>query len=374
MKDRNRRTRIANNRFPFVRFIRLFTGIEILLVFLYTKYFATFSVYGDRVRVLLIIAAVAASGSLVLSWRLERNWASLIGGTFLPVLLYEAISMRKYFPVIRIMLVAGGSVSVAVGFFYVAKKLGRIKRIRNRRKVFIIKTSHAARSIYCLVLLCACLYGKAMIATHYRISYSEIEYVLSNTYNDITDYDNSLTANIETVAKIDPEGGWGSLSVDEKTEVLKTIIRIECRYLGMYDSAPSLELAYLEEGLLGQYDNESDVITLSYNYVIDSKASGYSVLQVLCHELYHRYQRYQVDLLQAIRNSDDTAKYADLLVLNNAGIYEDELNNYISPDDDTGISYYLYSSQKLERDAEKYGNASAYDYYEQIRAYLEPNE
>ena len=332
MKDRNRRTRIANNRFPFVRFIRLFTGIEILLVFLYTKYFATFSVYGDRVRVLLIIAAVAASGSLVLSWRLERNWASLIGGTFLPVLLYEAISMRKYFPVIRIMLVAGGSVSVAVGFFYVAKKLGRIKRIRNRRKVFMIKT------------------------------------------NDITDYDNSLTANIETVAKIDPEGGWGSLSVDEKTEVLKTIIRIECRYLGMYDSAPSLELAYLEEGLLGQYDNESDVITLSYNYVIDSKASGYSVLQVLCHELYHRYQRYQVDLLQAIRNSDDTAKYADLLVLNNAGIYEDELNNYISPDDDTGISYYLYSSQKLERDAEKYGNASAYDYYEQIRAYLEPNE
>lgn len=70
----------------------------------------------------------------------------------------------------------------------------------------------------------------------------------------------------------------GSLTVSEKTEVLETIIRVECRYLGMRDSAPALELAYLEEGLLGEYDNEKDQITLSYNHVVDSGSSGYSVV------------------------------------------------------------------------------------------------
>lgn len=99
--------------------------------------------------------------------------------------------------------------------------------------------------------------------------------------------------------------------------MLETVICIECRYLGMQDSASALELAYLEEGLPGQYDS--------------------------------------------------------LLLLDTAGIYEDELNDYISFDEESIISYYMYSSQKLEHDAEKYSNASVFDYYEQICSYLEPD-
>jgi predicted SprT family Zn-dependent metalloprotease len=99
---------------------------------------------------------------------------------------------------------------------------------------------------------------------------------------------------------------------------------------------------------------------------------GVAVIQVLCHEIYHRYQHYQVNLLQAIRDNSDTAKYANLLLLDTAGIYENESSNYISPDD-SAISYYMYSSQRLERDAEKYSNASVVDYYEQICSYLESN-
>ena len=251
--------------------------------------------------------------------------------------------------------------------------MNQAKRIRIRREVFVIKAARASRVICCVVLLGACICGKVLIASHYTISYSDIAYSLSESYNDIPDYENSLSANIATVAKIDPDGGWGSLPLEEKIEVLETIIRIECRYLGMQDSAPALELAYLEEGLLGQYDSEKDVVTLSYNYVVDSEAGGYSVIQVLCHEIYHRYQHYQVNLLQAIRYNDDTAKYANLLVLDTAGIYEDEFGSYISPDDDSAISYYMYSSQRLERDAEKYSNASVVDYYEQVCSYLKTN-
>ena len=76
-----------------------------------------------------------------------------------------------------------------------------------------------------------------------------------------------------------------------------------------------------------------------------------------------------------------TKKYRKLVVyavmgigsILTAGIYEDEYSNYISPDDDSAISYYMYNSQRLERDAEKYSNASVVDYYEQICSYLESN-
>ncbi len=370
MEETKRSSRAANNRFTFERFVRFFALIETLLVFVYTKYIATFSVYGSRLWLLAIAIIVFAGGSLVLSWKLERNWLSLLSGTILPVLVFEVVSMWRYSIVIRIVSMIVGIIAIALGIIWASKKVSQMKRVNLRREALIIKAARASRIICCLLLIGVCIYGKSLIATHFAVSYSDIAYSLSESYNDIPDYENSLTANIATVAKIDPDGGWGSLSIDEKTAVLETVVRIECRYLGMRDSAPSLELAYLEEGLLGQYDNERDVITLSYNYVIDSGSSGYSVVQVLCHELYHRYQRYQVGLLQAIRDSDDTAKYANLLILDTAGVYEEEFSNYISPDDKSVVSYYLYSSQKLERDAEKYGNAAVADYYEKIRSHI----
>lgn len=265
MEGKSRQNRIVNNRIPFERFVRLFAMIEIVLAFLYAKCFATFSVYGSRIWVLVIIVSILAVGSLVLSWKAERNWVSLISGTLMPVLVYEAISMWKYSVVIRIIVLAGCFVSVAVGLFWAVKNVNRIKHIRSRREVFVIKAARVSRVICCLVLLGACVCGKVLISSHYTISYSDIAYSQSESYNDIPDYGNSLSANIATVAKLDPDGGWGSLPLEEKVEVLETIIRIECRYLGMQDSAPALELAYLEEGLLGQYDSEKDEVTLSYN-------------------------------------------------------------------------------------------------------------
>lgn len=237
----------------------------------------------------MVIVAVFAVGCLVLSWKFERNWISLISGTLMPMLVYEGISLWRSSLTIRIMIIAGCFVSVAVGLIWAARKVNQTKLIRSRREVFVIRVARASRIICCLVLLGACIYGKALIASHFTISHREIAYCVSDTYNDIPDYENSLTANVAAVSKIDPDGGWDTLSIEEKIEAVETVIRIECRYLGMQDSAPALELAYLEEGLLGQYDSEKDVVTLSYNYVVDSKASRYSVVQVLCHELYYRY-------------------------------------------------------------------------------------
>ncbi len=356
MEKRNSGKKIANNKFSFENFIRFFVGLEILLVFLYTRYFTSFSIYGNRVWLLIAAITILAIGSLILSWKLERNWISLFTGTSLPVLTNEAVCLWKYSSVIQAILLIGIVSALALGVICGIKKTRNINRRSVKCEVFIVKASRASRVLGCLVLLCVCILGKSLIALQYTVSYNDIDYSVSSDYNDIEDYSNSLAANIATISKIDPEGGWGALSVDEKVDVLQTIIRVECRYLGMKDCAPSLQLAYLEEGLLGQYDYQKDLITLSYNFVVDSGANGYAIVQVLCHEVYHRYQRYLVNLLEVLDCSSETEKYTSLLIFENAETYEDEMSNYFSPVDDSPISYYLYSSQELERDAEKYGN------------------
>ena len=73
MEGKSRQNRIVNNRIPFERFVRLFAMIEIVLTFLYAKYFATFSVYGSRIWVLVIIVSILAVGSLVLSWKADKR-------------------------------------------------------------------------------------------------------------------------------------------------------------------------------------------------------------------------------------------------------------------------------------------------------------
>ncbi len=364
--NKKRSRRIVNNRLPFVNFLFLFVFGEVLFSFLYTSFFSTFSIHGDRLFLLILTCVPASVISLILSWRIERNWLSLTSGILLPLLVYEVATMWNYSYVIRITSVACGIIAISVSFLWAWRRTGRIKHSMRRRKALVIKCASASRVILCVVLLGICIYGKILIATHNMVGSKTIEYNPSHEYEDTVDYDSSLAANISMASKVDPEGGWGTLSIDEKTEVLKTYIRIECRYFGMYDSAPSLKLAYLEEGVLGQYDYKRDVISISYNYIIDSGSSGYPVVQVLCHEMYHRYQLYQVNLLQSIRNDENAAKYAYLLFFDDAKIYEEELKTYISPGED----YYLYKDQRLEHDAEEYANASVTDYYTRIHTYL----
>ena len=358
--------RFSHNKFTPGCFAKLSVAFEIIVVLLYVRYAATFSVYGNKLISLIVLTVILGAGGMALSIKRERNWISLLSGACIPVLIYEAFNMCKYSERIQTIICIGMVISLITAVLLALVNTRGIKKTGLRKSVLISKGVHFSRILCSILLIAVCIYGKVLINSHYTISMNDIEYLVSSGQNAVPDYENSLSANIDTVVKMDPDGGWPELTIDEKMDVLQTICRIECRYLGMRDSAPALELAYLEEGLLGQYNHETDKITLSYNYIVDTNASAYSICQVLCHELYHRYQRYQVNMLEAIRNSDDTAKYANLLLLDSASVYEDEMDNYITPTEDSRLSYYLYYSQRLERDAEKYGNEAVNDYYEQI--------
>ena len=181
------------------------------------------------------------------------------------------------------------------------------------------------------------------------------------------DYENSLAANLDVISKLEP-GVWNECPEEERLEILSAIVRVECRYLGMAD-APSLQLAYLPDGTLGMYTDETDTITLSYPYLRAAAASGYGALRVLLHEIFHRYQHRLVDFYHAVGENAQTAPYQKLLLLDRAAVYRTELANYQLPDG-SDDSYDAYRSQKLETDAESYANRAVADYYHSIQEYL----
>lgn len=104
-------------------------------------------------------------------------------------------------------MTAGGTIAVIIGLYWAARKVRRIRSVCRKRIVFAIKAARMSRLICCLILIGACIYGRTLIVSHYAVSYSDVAYSISETHNDIADYENSLAANIATVAKIDSEGG-----------------------------------------------------------------------------------------------------------------------------------------------------------------------
>ena len=316
----------------------------------------------------LLVAAVL--------WRFlgtaSRNVTSLILIALYPQVLNEIIASWEYIDPVRIMTV-GTVLLTAILSTVIGRRIlrklssgdgGSYRYWRQRVWKYFV-------GISCSLLIVVAVYGRAARINNWSVMMREVMSIYQDIGIDQESDVNTLSNNIETVSRLDPRGGWKTLGLEEKTDVLETIVRIECRYLGMEDTYPTLNIAYTDrDDLLGYYNREKDMVTLSYMYLCDMNVSGYAVCQVLCHELYHRVQFYQVKMLEALESSEETRKYANLLILHDASVYRDEADHYHDGTD----NYYLYASQQLERDADHYGDASVAEYYQAIQEYFSEQE
>ena len=153
----------------------------------------------------------------------------------------------------------------------------------------------AAGLLFVAVLLMAMLFRKYGTTGKVKIV-RNVSYTISDTEDGIEDAANSLKRNIEALSKLDTEGGWSSLSLEEKADVLTTVVKVECRHLGMRDSAPTLMIERPADDIAVKYDYTADVITLSLPFVEKHKDDGYAIAEELCGEMFYRYQFYMTDI------------------------------------------------------------------------------
>lgn len=172
----------------------------------------------------------------------------------------------------------------------------RNRILRTRKcKISLKSVVLAAGILFVAVLLMAMLFRKYGTTGKVKIV-RNVSYIISDTEDGIEDAANSLERNVETLSKLDSEGGWSLLSLEEKADVLMTVIKVECRHLGMRDSAPTLAIERPTDDIEAKYDYTTDVITLSYSFMEEHKEDGFVIAEALCGEMFYRYQSYMADI------------------------------------------------------------------------------
>ena len=358
---------VCANTMSRARFRRRFVLLSILLLPLYLRFFRSFSMRLSELVRLLALTIVLDSVIYRSCVRRRRNAVVILTGAPIPYLLCEALSLGQYVETIPTLLAAGSAAAILLCAVWAILKTRGIERPRLRRSMVAGALFFRLWILLFALLLAACLYAKHLFRTQRTVCSKDVSYQQASSEGGVEDYENSLAANLDVISKLEP-GVWSECTQEARLEILGAVVRVECRYLGMTD-APSLKLSYLPDGTLGMYTDETDTITLSYPYLHATAASGYGVLRVLLHEIFHRYQHRLVDFYHAVGENAQTAPYQRLLLLDRAAVYKDELTNYRLPDGTDG-SYDAYRSQKLETDAESYANQATVDYYHSIQEYL----
>jgi len=280
----------------------------------------------------------------------NRNMVNVFVSTLLPLELYTIITYFCFFEkVILIILGVLLVMLIAYGILMFARK------IKNKERYYKIVLNRISKYVYFsrimtvmfLSLIVAPIIFKAAIGQPlYQAKTHPIEATTENTY--------TIANNIETVCMLQ-ETIWEGLTFDEKIEVLQVIANIEANYLGI-----PTELRVTADNLgvwiLGQYRDSEHRISIDIDHL--KNGTAHEVLETLCHEAYHGYEKRLTDLYGKLTEEERRLK-----LFTDAEEYTREFADY-----KTDEGYY---AQSVERDSRKYAKDAVNDYYSRIDKYLE---
>lgn len=300
--------------------------------------------YYESYQCLLLLVAVFTGMGTLLCLRKRRQTLHMAANVLLPLELYLLAIVADYNPVLVVLM---GVALVAAFFFYAWLIFIASKGSVLRKSAWFM---HGMKMLTALILLPGLLYVFGMdkgVVTAAQAEAAALEDVEEHTIKN----------HIEDLV-IFEESRWQEASMEEKATALTIVAAIETRYLGL-SRTPDVNVGCLKAGLLGRYVPGEGRVYVSADVV--KYGSGEEALEVLLHEMYHAYQREQVDLYQ---NAPE--KYRTLRLFNNAETYLEEFSDYKTGDED----FEAYKNQWVEESARIYANEGVLDYEEEIAAYL----
>ena len=255
-----------------------------------------------------------------------RNNVTLSILTLLPVSIYEQISYqnKRFFLCVLILFVL-----CTIVYLLIHSNTFKLQSI-----VYIVSFS--------IIVPMILMMGSHLIGFHKMDIFIE---PIHETYGmDLLDQ------NLDVLQKIE-EDKWEVLSVNEKMNVLNTIVSIEKEELGI-PYALNVTEEKLSEGLVAQYHPLSNTIKIDKDYMNDCTSD--EVVDSICHEVYHAYQNCLVELYE-----NSSMEYRNLVVFKSVPEYKKEFTQYKDGMDEI-FDYYM---QTCECDARAYA-ASRVKYYQ----------
>jgi predicted SprT family Zn-dependent metalloprotease len=299
--------------------------------------------------VLYGLVVLLVTMGVVLTVSRSRRSISVLVNIITPYEVYSIIVFAKDMKILAAVSVCS---ALLLGIAYLAlvmshrtpnrARRARILRLRFRAGVNGSRTLAAAcMAIFIIPMGFNALFGGTM-------AFKSTQAQAPTLYSDCT-----IEDNIDTLSNM-RQDVWDTLNMSEKTDTLQTVANIEAAYLGLPHEL-NVKINTLQESTVAQYQDKTHTVIVNISYLDSDTAED--MLDSICHEAYHAYQRRLCDAYNSV-----DAEYRGLLTFADVPIYEEEFNNYESGYDD----FYGYYLQTCESTAREYAKGQTETYYAQI--------
>lgn len=307
---------------------------------------------GGSKKVLWVLAALTVALGIIINFKNNRSFFSVIINVLLPYEVYAVISYWHYFGSwIKAILLASLLLSLVFFGGVVFRKL----KSKNTGAIIKRRVKYALAGVRIITALCLSMFIIPLSVSSFMgkdlYNASNGDTIVLNETDEWT-----IENNIDTVMKIKPDV-WETLELNERLEVLSVLKNIEMRYLGINHEI-YLSADNLNETTLGYYLHNEHKIVINIAHLKNSPVS--EVVHTLAHECHHAYSQQQVEVYKIIPD-----EYKNMPMFYNAQVYENEYLNYVSGDKD----YNKYAKQYCEAHANDYAKDAVKGYYVAIAKY-----
>jgi len=333
-------------------------GLALLIYYLYLYRFNidwTIDGWSFMHSTYLLLALIEVS---VISgfWTVGRAWRNhwfLLFHTLAPFGIYTAIAFAKDYPVLILVLFSAAMVlSLIYALLVLLRKIRSERRHRRIVRSRIQKVYGVGRLMFGLAAMIAI----TVIVLDSNDYHTTMKAAAEATKEDELSADMVMEVSEDLLLLGTEE--WDTLSNQEKLDILQKIANLEQAYLGI-PHAVTVGASELEETTFGCYNDTKQSITINLEWldILDS----WSVVETVCHEMYHAYQYCLVDIYNTL--PEETKR---LYMFKIIPYYEYEFANYIEGAEDPEA----YAKQYCEKGAREYAYNRMVVYYALITELL----
>lgn len=297
------------------------------------------------------IVVFLTGGGCLLSYKRQRNGFSVMANAVIPVGVYVVLCYGRYFtPVYWILLGIGALLIAVFGVAVFLKRTGKpLSQVLKRRLARFLYGAKNIAAVFMAIITLLVGITTLLQIPMYKTS-------IDPSVSDDGPEEWTIKSQMDSVSKLAPDV-WGTLSLEERQEVLGVVRNIETAYLGLTQPV-DLGFSVLKPYELGEHSHSLHQITLDLRHLDEDAPER--VLHTLFHEMYHAYEHEQVEMLAYVPD-----EYQDLLLFTSIHKYKDELAAYVDGAED----YDAYEKQTLEVMANRYADYMVTAYYNQIEEF-----
>lgn len=311
--------------------------LQIYMYILDEKRMIRFLSQEESLHMLTFLVLVCNIVGMCLMMKRHRNWFVVILHTLMP---YGICTALSYAQDQKVAIIGGLAIAIGLSAVYAVLIFRqKIKRKTRYKSIIMRRIGKVLSGLYYCIGTTLAVFA---ILCFTRVFNPRINISSSLPATRQMGYTNETLQEAESDIMKLAESSWSTLTVQEKLDVLQVVANLEQAYLGIPQTL-TVVAEDMEENLCGYYGDYEWTIYINRLYLEEKSAEF--VLNTLCHEAYHAYQKRQVEVYCRV---DENTR--NMLMFREMETYFWEFLLYIDGEED----FKGYYSQKIEEDAREY--------------------